>query len=302
MTTASDLLGPGRPRKRKKLSPALLGFLAVIGIGGIGALWVWVFSPIFMTPQEFHERQKHFDRAIRDVLHAHGAGGSDPGLPPWPPPLDDDRLKVLGCAEAQVAAGVRHVATTQSIDFPWGDLPPYLGTSADLVVRCLRALDLDLQQMIAVDRKAQPKRYPLGLYTSKKPDRSLDHRRVPNLFTFAHQFLPEAPTAIETPDDLLRWLPGDLVFWAEGGREGHPGLVGIVSDRRDDSGMPLVITLLPDDTRASSHHRLDDWPLVGHATLSVDTLLERFLEAYPGTALEPRPPPTAAPQGPPAPN
>ncbi|MFO0745700.1 MAG: DUF1287 domain-containing protein [Myxococcota bacterium] len=294
-----DLLGPGRPRKRRKLSPALVGLFILAGLGGIAVLWIWVFTPIFMTPQEFHDRQKRFDRAIREVLHAHGPGGSDPRLPAWPPPLDGDRLKVIACAESEVARGVRFTATNQPIDYPWGDVPSYMGTSADLVVRCMRAAGVDLQQMVAVDRKAQPKRYPLMLYTNKKPDRSVDHRRVANLFAFAHQFLPDSPTELETPDDLVRWLPGDLVFWAEGGREGHPGLAGIVSDRRDDSGMPLVYTLLPDDMHASNHHRLDEWPLVGHAALAIDVLNERFLEAYPGTPREPRPPqPTLPPSAP----
>ncbi|MCC6620843.1 MAG: DUF1287 domain-containing protein [Deltaproteobacteria bacterium] len=290
-----DLLAPARPRRRRRLSPAFLAGLVLVGLGGLVALWIWVFTPVFMTPQEFHEHQKRFDRAIRDVLRAHGPGGSDPGLPPWPPPLDDDRLRVLACAESEVVRGVRFLASQQPIGYPWGDLPPQFGTSADLIVRCLRAVNVDLQQMIHVDRKAQPKRYPLELLSNKKPDRGLDHRRVSFLFAFLHHFLPAGPLEIETPADLARWLPGDLVFWAEGGRQGHPGLAGIISDRRDETGMPLVITLLPDDARASSHRRLDAWPLIGHATLDVDGLNERFLEAYPGTPLEGRPPPPPAP-------
>ncbi len=259
-------------------------------MAGIAALWIWVFTPVFVTPQEFHETQKRFDRAIREVVRAHGPGGSDPGLPPWPPPLDDDQIRVIACAEAEVARGVRYLASQQSLPFPWGDLPPHFATSADLVIRCLRAVNVDLQQMIAVDRKAEPKRYPLELFSNKKPDRGVDHRRVSYLFAFLHHYLPQAPVETETPEELARWLPGDLVFWSEGGREGHPGLVGIVSDRRDETGMPLVVTLVPDETRASSHHRLDDWPIIGHARLAVDVLNEGFLEDYPSTTLEGRPP------------
>jgi len=286
-----DLLGPARPRRRRRLSPAVIGVLGLAGLGGLTALWIWVFTPIFVTPQEFHERQRRFDRSVREVLHAQGPGGSDPSLPPWPPPLGDDRLRVLTEAEAQVVRGVRFAASSQAIDYPWGDLPANIGTSADVVVRALRAVNIDLQQMVHIDRKAQPKRYPLALFTNKKPDRSTDHRRVVLLYAFLHAFLPEGPVDTDTPETLAQWLPGDLVFWAEGGREGHPGLVGVVTDRRDETGMPLVITLHEDDKRASIHHRLDDWPIVGHATLAVDALLERFLEAYPGTILEPRPPP-----------
>jgi len=272
------------------LSPAFIALLVLAAAGGIALLWVWVFQDVFITPQLFHEQQKRFDRAIRDVLRAHGPGGSDPSLPPWPPRLDDDRLRVLACAQSEVARGVRYLQSQQPIDYPWGDVPEQLGTSADLVIRCLRAVDIDLQQMVHVDRKGEPKRYPLELFSNKKPDRSVDHRRVSFLFAFLHHFLPQGPIELETPEDRARWLPGDLVFWSVGGRDGHPGLVGIVTDRRDEAGRPLVVTLLPEDSRVTDDHRLDAWPLVGHATLDVDVLTERFLETYRGTVLEPRPP------------
>ena len=188
-----DLLAPARPRRRRRLSPAFLALLTLLGLAGIAALWVWVFKDVFITPQEFHEQQKRFDKAIREVLRAHGPGGSDPALPPWPPPLDDDRVKVLAAAETEVARAVRYLPSQQPIDFPWGDLPAHLGTSADVVVRSLRAVGVDLQQMLHVDRKAEPKRYPAELFSNKKPDRSVDHRRVTYLFAFLHHFLLDRP-------------------------------------------------------------------------------------------------------------
>ena len=184
---------------------------------------------------------------------------------------------------------VRHTPNWQHVDFPWGDMPPHLGTSADLMVRCFRALDLDQQQMLHLDRNTEPKRYPLELLTKKQPDKSMDHRRVSFLFVFAKAFLPEAPMDLDTPEQAVAFLPGDVVFWSQGGREGYPGLLGIVLDRRDEAGMPLAATIVPEEGRASGAHRLDEWSIVGHFSLDVDKTLERFLEKYPGAPMEPRP-------------
>jgi hypothetical protein len=286
MTERDPLLAP-RGRRRRRLHP-LWGVAALIaGLAGIAALWVWVFSPIFVTPQEFHGRQRRFDRVIREVLHARGESVSK--LPPWPGPLSVERLELMACVEGQVVRGVRYASGKQSIDYPWGDLPPHIGTSPDLVIRCMRELDLDLQQMVHLDRTKNPKRYPMQLVAQRQPDKSLDHRRVAFLFTFAKAFWPDAPLEHDTPEAAALWLPGDIVFWKEGGREGFPGLIGVVLDRRDPTGMPLVATLHPDEGRATSHHRLDEWPVLGHFKPDIDVIFERFLEAYPGTAQEPRP-------------
>ncbi len=288
MNDKDPLLAPRGRRRRRRLPPLLTFGLALAGVAGIAALWIWVFSPIFVSPQEFHQRQRAFDRALREVLNTRG-DGSVTNLPPWPARLSTDRLRALACAETEVIRAVRYAPQWREIAYPWGDVPEHLGTSADLLVRCLRASGLDLQQLVAHDRKAEPKRYPLQLIQRRHPDRHMDHRRVAFLYAFAKAFMPEGPLDLETPEQMTAFQPGDLVFWAHGGREGHPGLAGLVLDRRDESGMPLAATLVPGEGRSSGAHRLDEWPLVGHFELDVDRTLERFLESYPGTPLEPRP-------------
>lgn len=279
---------PPRSRRGRRMSPAVLASLVLGSIGSIALLWYWVFLPIFIPPEEFFGRQKRFDRAIREVIAAKSDDPTD-RLPAWPPQLSVDRLAVTTCAERAVIGGVQYAPQSRKIAFPFGDIPSHLGTSADIVVRCLRTISVDLQQMLAHDRATDPKRYPLGLYRSKKIDRSMDHRRVAFLFTFARAFLPPGPVETDSVEAAAAFIPGDLVFWAADGREGLPGLVGLVSDRRDETGMPLVITLAPDDGRATEHHRLDEWPILGHFELNIEALMERFLETYPGTTLEPAP-------------
>lgn len=275
-------------RRRRRVSPALVAVAALAAAGAIALLWYWVFKPIFISPEEFFARQKRFDRVIREVV-ATSSNTGGPDLPPWPPALTSDRVAMVVCAERQVVRTVRHAPQVRTIEYPWGDIPSHLGTSADVMVRCLREVSMDLQQMVHHDRKADPKRYPQSLFRNRKVDRNMDHRRVAYLFTFARTFLPQAPVETERLEDAASFLPGDLVFWAEGGREGNPGLVGIVSDRRDATGMPLAYTVVPEDGRAGMHYRIDAWPILGHFSLDVEAAMERFLETYPDAVIVPRP-------------
>lgn len=289
MSDRDPLLSPN-PRRRRRLHPLVLLVGTAVTLAGIGLLWVVAFSSIFISPQEFVARQKAFDHALRDLVASHG-DGQVPNLPPWPDPMSPERVEVLACAESEAIRGVRFSTASQSIDYPWGDVPSHIGTSADLLVRCFRRTDLDLQQLLHHDRKTNPKRYPLKLFARKTPDKSLDHRRVAFLFVFAKAFFPERPLEMDTPEAVAAFQPGDLVFWSVGGREGHPGQLGLVLDRRDASGMPLVATMHPDDARTTTHHRLDTWAVVAHFGLDPDFTLERFLESYPGHAFEPPPRP-----------
>jgi len=290
----TSAFGAGRRRRTKRPYPRAVALLFSVALGaGIVALWVWAFAPIFVEPQEFHARQRRFDRAVREVLQpvvARAGGGAVPDLPDWPPPLGGDRAHIVACAEAQVARGVRYTPSYHPIDFPWGDIAPHLATSVDLVIRCIRDAGLDLQQLVAIDRKATPKNYPLNLWSSRRPDRSIDHRRLPNLYAFAKLFFPAASVEVETPAQAADFLPGDLVFWSVGGSRGFPGLAGIVIDRRGPDGIPWVVTLVPSEQEATLHHRVNDWPLQAHFRVDIDLILERFLEANPGAVLVPRPP------------
>jgi len=289
MSERDPLLTPYQ-RRRRRLHPLVVSGAVLVMLGGIALLWVTSFSSLLMTPQEFVARQRVFDRALRDLVATHG-DGEVPDLPAWPDPLTPERVEVLTCAESEAIRGVRYTNASQSISYPWGDIPDHIGTSADLLVRCFRRTDLDLQQLLHHDRKTNPKRYPTKLFSRKTPDKSLDHRRVAFLFVFAKAFFAEAPLELDTPQALALFQPGDIVFWGVGGREGHPGQVGFVLDRRDASGMPLVATLNAEDERTTLHHRLDTWTVVGHFKLDPDFTLERFLESYPGHTLEPAPRP-----------
>lgn len=266
--------------------------VVLAGAAGVVALWVSVFTSVFIEPEEWHARQRRFDRVIREVLlPPSGLPGSAPELPAWPPRLSDERARVVACAEAQVARGVSYATAFPAIAYPWGDVAEHHGTSADLLVRCLRAAGLDLQQLVQIDRKGHPANYPLHLWAQRQANRSIDHRRMPNLFALARAYFESAPIELDTPEQAAAFTPGDIIFWAEGGPRGFPGHAGIVIDRRGPDGIPWVVTLHPADKEASLHHRVNDWTIQARFVLDGDRILQRFLEANPGAVLEPRPAP-----------
>jgi uncharacterized protein YijF (DUF1287 family) len=144
-------------------------------------------------------------------------------------------------AEALVAAARRQVGVTLTYDprytalaFPGGDVPRARGVCTDVIIRAYRdAFGLDLQALVNADMRRGFAAYP-HLWGLKTTDRSIDHRRAPNLaafFTRQHARLP-------VPQDPNEWRPGDVFTSLINGRLPH---TGIVSDRRPGGQAGYVI-------------------------------------------------------------
>ena len=105
------------------------------------------------------------------------------------------------------------------LDYPGGDVPADTGVCSDVVIRSYRALGIDLQPLVHEDMKASFSAYP-KLWGLTRPDKNIDHRRVPNLETFFKRHggkVDEADAA---------FLPGDLVTWdLNGNGLWHIGIV-----------------------------------------------------------------------------
>ncbi len=275
------------PKRRRRRPFAFVVGVVVLG-AAIGWLWYTVFSPLFSDPKDWIHKERRFRRVLHEVLTGGGPGAPpEPTLPPWPGELDDTAHRIVACAEGQVARGVRLTGRYHGMDYPWGDLPEHLGSSPDLVVRCLRTIGLDLQQFIHIDRVRHPRRYPLHLWSHGAPDRAIDHRRLPNLHAFVREFGERLSVLADTPERRAAFLPGDLVFWTGASGGEYPTLAGVVLDRRDAEGLPRVATLHKGEGRASDHHPLDRWPITGHYRIRPEGVLEGFLEANPTARLEP---------------
>src|SRR3546814_244689 len=139
--------------------------------------------------------------------------------------------------------------------FPNGDVDRAKGVCTDVVIRAFRdALGADLQALVNADMRANfgayPKNWKLG-----RPDRNIDHRRVPNLATYWRRQGASLPVTGDPAD----WRPGDLFTQMVGGRMPH---TGIVSDRKDTTGVPLVLHNIGAGTREED--ALFDHRLTGH--------------------------------------
>lgn len=141
---------------------------------------------------------------------------------------------LVEAARAQAQGPVVYDGAYRRIAYPLGDVPADRGVCTDVVIRAYRALGIDLQVRVHEDMRANFERYP-GLWGLNRPDRNIDHRRVPNLQTYLRRAGAELPAS----RDQAAFLPGDLVTWMLPGNLPH---IGIVSDRRDPgSGDPLIL-------------------------------------------------------------
>jgi uncharacterized protein len=141
---------------------------------------------------------------------------------------------LVSAARQQTLNRVTYDGTYQRIAYPMGDVPTDRGVCTDVVIRAYRAIGIDLQVLVHEDMRRNFSAYP-KLWGLRKPDTSIDHRRVPNL----QKFLERAGAKLESMRSVEGYMPGDLVTWMLPGNLPH---IGIVSDRRaEDANRPLVI-------------------------------------------------------------
>jgi uncharacterized protein len=169
----------------------------------------------------------------------------------------DEGAKIVKEARKQVGVTLSYDPAYAALSYPGGDVPRERGVCTDVVIRALRdSLGQDLQQLVHEDMTAHFSRYP-KIWGLKKPDRNIDHRRVPNLMVFfARKHLKLSPPSADRPS---KFKPGDLVTCTVPPHLPH---IMIVSDKKNDEGLPLVIHNIGGGTHEED--RLGAYPLTGH--------------------------------------
>lgn len=143
------------------------------------------------------------------------------------------RPPLVTAANKQIGVTVIYDGAYAGLSYPGGDVPIERGVCTDVVIRALRdAYEIDLQQLVHEDMKANFDRYPSN-WGLTRPDRNIDHRRVPNLQTF----FKRRGWKIQSQGSQADYIPGDLVTCMVGNL---PHIM-IVSDLSGSSGKPLVI-------------------------------------------------------------
>jgi uncharacterized protein YijF (DUF1287 family) len=120
-----------------------------------------------------------------------------------------------------------------SIDYPNGDIPGDKGVCSDVIIRAYRLIGIDLQKDVHEDMKANFDKYP-DIWGLSKPDKNIDHRRVPNLMTLFERKGTVKPISNKAEN----YVPGDIVCWDLGGGITH---IGIVVNIKSDDGLRNLI-------------------------------------------------------------
>ncbi|WP_373388353.1 DUF1287 domain-containing protein [Pseudomonas alcaligenes] len=144
-----------------------------------------------------------------------------------------DPQQLVQAARSQVGVTLGYDPVYRRLDYPGGDVPLATGVCTDVLIRALRQQGLDLQKSVHEDMRAHFSAYPRN-WGLQRPDRNIDHRRVPNLMTwFQRQGM-----ALKVSDKPADYQAGDIVTWDLGRGLTH---IGIVSDRTSPAGVPLVL-------------------------------------------------------------
>ena len=172
-------------------------------------------------------------------------------------------IKLIEAAETQVGLTTVYDPAYRRLAYPMGDVPMQRGVCTDVVIRAYRAaFGIDLQKLVHEDMKTAFASYPT-IWGLRRPDRNIDHRRVPNL----ERFLKRQGADLPVTRDGADYKPGDLVSQRLPGNLPH---LAIVTNRRAKSGNhALVIHNIGSGTRIED--RLFDFRISGHFRFAPET-------------------------------
>jgi hypothetical protein len=133
----------------------------------------------------------------------------------------DDQVDILEGALAYVSTKPKYKSKYYQGGYPNDNY----GVCTDVVANAMKSAGYDLMELVQEDISENPDDYDID-----EPDANIDFRRVKNLKVyFAH-------TAVSITTDVSQieeWQGGDIVIFKK-----H---IGVVSDRRDENGVPYVI-------------------------------------------------------------
>ena len=141
--------------------------------------------------------------------------------------------KLIKAARAQIGVTRYYDGAYVRLSYPGGDVNPARGVCTDVIVRAYRAaFDFDLQKEVHEDMRGHFSVYP-KIWGLTRPDKNIDHRRVPNLEAWLRRHGEE----LDVPTHARDWQPGDLYTM----RIANLPHIAIISDRTTWFGRPYVL-------------------------------------------------------------
>ena len=135
----------------------------------------------------------------------------------------DDQTDLLRSARAYLSTGPRYKSKYYESGYP----DDGYGVCTDVLAFAMKGAGYDLMTLVNEDILSHREDYDID-----HPDINIDFRRVRNLRVY---FKRNAISLTTDPKDTREWQGGDIVMFKE-----H---VGIVSDMRNERGVPYVIHL-----------------------------------------------------------
>lgn len=163
--------------------------------------------------------------------------------------------KLLDSAREQSTVTKSYDPRYVQIAYPGGDVPRETGVCSDVIIRAFRVVDIDLQKMVHEDMAKNFVVYPRK-WNLSRPDKNIDHRRVPNLM----MYFSRLGKALPIIENAQHFQAGDIVAWDLCTGQTH---IGIVSDeRRLLAQRPLIFH----NIGAGVQHEdvLFKWRVIGH--------------------------------------
>ena len=144
-----------------------------------------------------------------------------------------------------------------SIAYPGGDVPKNIGVCTDVIIRSYRKLGIDLQKLVHEDMQNNFTLYPSKrIWGLSKPDKNIDHRRVPNL----QAYFERHANVLSKSNKVSDYKTGDIVTWMLPGNLPHIGMV--INESSQDTGNPLIVHNIGRGPQKSD--MLFDYKITGH--------------------------------------
>lgn len=152
---------------------------------------------------------------------------------------------------------VAYDGSYRSIGYPGGDVPENVGVCTDVIIRSYRKLGIDLQKLVHEDMQNNFTLYPSKrIWGLNKPDKNIDHRRVPNL----QAYFERHANVLSKSNKVSDYKTGDIVTWMLPGNLPHIGMV--INESSQDTGNPLIVHNIGRGPQKSD--MLFDYKITGH--------------------------------------
>jgi uncharacterized protein YijF (DUF1287 family) len=133
----------------------------------------------------------------------------------------DDQTDILENVKKYIATKPKYKSKYYNTGYPNDEY----GVCVDVVAFGLKDAGYDLMELVNEDIINNKSEYQIN-----KPDKKIDFRRVKNLRVFFKRNAKELTLDV---NDIANWQGGDIVIFNK-----H---IGIISDKRNKRGVPLVI-------------------------------------------------------------